>query len=305
MFLLQRLGLLALAGVAILVLAFGLFRFAIEVGVSPARYVVQDLAVMAAGLLGLFLCWRQGRRLQARRQAALEPLRQFKGHTLEARARPLVQILALTIFGLLAAGCIWLVLKGGHDFRLLACAVLFTAIFALMVPLVRSQYRAGGPTLRLDARGLDHVWYGTVPWTAVHGVFHRQVKIKQTTVHTLMLGVSEPARYLGRMPRIARLMAGKLALPRGRYGVVEIALNALDQDPFLVASAATELRARVSPPPVPGWYPGMDDESLELSLELAYLANDPDRLPSEEMVARLQAVERRMKAQTERLRARR
>ena len=305
MYFLQRLLLLGLAGVALLVVGFGFFRFMIEVGVSPTRYVVQDLAIIAAGLLGLLLCWRQGRKLVARRQAELEALHQFKGHSLEANARPLVQVLALSFFGLLAAGCGWAVLQGDDDVRLLLCAALFTVLFVLMVPLMRSHYRPGRPTLRLDARGVDHVWFGAVPWSAVHGVYHRQLKLKQTTIHTLVLGVSGPARYLGRMPWIARLMAGKLRPSRGRYGAIEIGLNPLDQHPLLVASAAATLRGRASPPAVAGWHPGMDDETIEVSLEMGYLAENPDRLPPDELLARMQAIEPRVRAMTDRLLGRR
>ena len=305
MYFLQRLLLLGLAGVAVIVAGFGFFLFTAEVGISPARYVVQDLAIIAAGLLGLLLCWRQGRKLAARRQTELETLHQFKGHSLEANARPLVQVAALAFFGLLAAGCGWAVLQGKDDVRLLLCAVLFTVLFVLMVPLVRSQYRPGRPTLRLDARGVDHAWFGAVPWPAVHGVYHRQLKFKQTTIHTLVLGVSEPARYLGRMPWIARLMTGKLRLPRGRYGALEIGLNPLDQHPLLVASAAAALRGRASPPAVAGWHPGMDDETVEVSLEMAYLVDNPDRLPPDEVLARMQAIEPRVRVMTDRLLARR
>lgn len=103
------------------------------------------------------------------------------------------------------------------------------------------------------------------------------------------------------MPWIARLMSGKLQPSRGRYGVLRIALNPLDKDPFLVADAAAVLRARVSPPPVAGWHPGMDDESIDVLLESAYLTDNPDRLSPEQVLSRLEALAPRMKKITDRL----
>lgn len=301
MYFLQRLSLLGLAGISLLLALYGLARFAIEVGVSPARYVAQDLAVAALGLAGLYACWRLGRGLQARRETALAPTRRFKGHTLEANARPVAQLLALAFLGLVAAGCGWAVMQGHDDIRLVLCGAFFAVFFVLMVPLVRSQYRPGRPTLRLDARGVDHAWFGTVPWTAVHGLFHRQAKLKQTTIHTLVLGVSEPAKYLGRMPRIARLMAGKLRLPRQRYGAIEIGLNALDHDPFLVADAASTLRSRVRPPHIVDWHPALDEESIDVLLESSYLTSDDHGLSPEQVLARMEALAPRMKKFTDRL----
>ena len=53
----------------LLVVVFGLFRFAIEVGESPVHFVVQDVGVMAAGLLGLWFCWRRSQHLKAEHDA--------------------------------------------------------------------------------------------------------------------------------------------------------------------------------------------------------------------------------------------
>ena len=75
----------------------------------------------------------------------------------------------------------------------------------------------------------------------------------------------------------------------------------LDGNRILVANAAATLRGRASPPAVPGWFPGMDDESIDVSLEMVYLAENPDRLPPEQVLARMQALEPRIKAMTDRL----
>lgn len=302
---LLRMLLATLAVLSLLVAAFGLFRFLIEVGESPMHYVIQDVGVFAAGVLGFALCWRQGKKLLAAREAALEQARRFSGHSLEASARLGLQIAGLAFFGLAAAGSTYLYLLRTEDWVLGLCAALFAVLFVLMLPLVISQHRGGRATLRLDGRGLEHAWFGQVPWTDVHGIFHQQQKIRSNTVHVLVLGVANPARYLERMPRAARLMQGGWTTPRGRYGKLQVPLNALDKDPFLVANAAAALRERVSPAPLKGWFPGMDEESIAVGLELAYLADNPDRLPPEEILRRMEAVEPRMQALTSRLRGRR
>lgn len=305
MYLAQRLLLATLAVLSLFVALFGLFRFLIEVGESPMHYVIQDVGVFAAGALGFALCWRRGRKLSADHEAALEKARQFSGHSLEARARLGMQVLALVFIGLAAAASTWLFLLRTDDWVLGLCAAFLAVLFVLMLPMVASYFRDGRATLRLDGRGLRHAWYGEVPWTDVHGLFHQQQKIKQSTIHTLVLGVSDPGRYHARLPWFLRVLRGLWTPPRGRYGKIEIPLNALDQDPVLVFNAATTLRGRVQPAPVIGWYPGMDDESIAVSQELTYLADNPDQLPPEEILQRMQAVEPRMLALTARLGPRR
>lgn len=305
MYLLQRVAWVSVAGISLLVALYGLFRFLVEVGESPLRYVVQDAAVFAAGVMGMVLSWRRGRSLKAMREAALDQARQFTGHALEASALPVRQALALAVIGALAAGCILMYLQKPGDMLLGFLSGAFLLLFVLMVPMVMSHYRRGRPALRLDGRGVDHAWFGEVPWTDVHGIFHKQFTIKYTTVHSLLLGVSQPGRYLGRMPWIARVMAGKWSLPRGRFGVIEIPLNPLDQDPLLVVNAAEALRDRVSPSRLRYWHPSLDDESIAIGLETEYLGQNPDRLPDEELLQRMEALRPRMQAMADRLLRRR
>jgi len=301
MYLVQRFFWVMLAGVSLLLALFGLFRFLVDVGESPLRYVVQDAAVFAAGVLGMALCWRQGRKLKALREAALDEARRFAGHVLEASARPAIQALALGVFGALAAGCTLMFLHKPGDLALGLLSVGFALLFALMVPMALSQHRRGRPGLRLDGRGVDHVWFGEVPWSDVHGIFHKQFTIKYTTVHSLLLGVPQPARYVARMPWIARLMTGKWTLPRGRFGYIEIGLNPLDKDPLHVVNAAQALRDKVSPSRLPYWHPALDDESIAVGLEVEYLGHNPDRLPDDEILRRMEALQPRFQAMTDRL----
>jgi hypothetical protein len=79
MYLLQRFAWVLVAGISLLVALFGLIRFLAEVGEAPVRYVVQDAALFAAGVIGMALCWRRGKQLEAAREA---------GPRLQARGRP-------------------------------------------------------------------------------------------------------------------------------------------------------------------------------------------------------------------------
>lgn len=301
MYLLQRFAWVMVAGISLLVALFGLFRFLAEVGESPLRYVVQDVAVIAAGLMGLALAWRRGRNLKAVHEVELAQVRQFTGHKLEASARPVMQALALGVFVALAAGCTLLFLRHPQEWVLGLLSGAFVLALVMMVPMVMSYHRRGRPALRLDSRGLEHAWFGEVPWSDVHGIFHKQVTVKHTTIHSLLLGVSQPGRYLVRMPRVARVLTGKWSLPRGRFGVIEIPLNPLDKDPVLVVNAAEALRDRVSPSRLAYWHPSLDDETIAIGLETEYLGQNPDRLPVEEILRRMEALQPRMQAITDRL----
>lgn len=301
MYLLQRFAWVAAAGVSLLVALFGLFRFLVEVGESPLRYVAQDAAVFAAGVIGIVLCWRRGKQLRAAHEAELDEVRRFTGSKLEASARPVVQVLAVGVFGALAAGCTLMYLSQPGNVILGLLAAGLSLVFVLMVLMAMSYHRRGRPALRLDGRGVDHVWFGEVPWPDVHGIFHKQFTIKHTTVHSLLLGVSQPGRYVARMPWIARLMTGKASLPRGRFGYVEIPLNPLDKDPVQVVNAAEALRDRVSPARLGYWYPLLDDESIAVGLEMEYVGKNPDRLPEEEILQRMLALQPRLQAMTDRI----
>lgn len=304
MYLAKRLLLLALAGLSLLVAAFGGFRFLIEAGQSPLRYMVQDAAVFAAGALGLFLCWRVGRKLKEGHDAAQEAARRFDGDVLEASMQPVKMVLALLVF-LGMAGVSWLIYLDKGDWRLAAGAIVMAAFCALLVPFAWVQLRHRGPTLRMDARGLDHALYGWVPWSDVHGIYLDIKTIRHVKVMRLVLGVSNPARYRSRMPWIARLLSEQLRTPRGRYGTLVLALQSMDVDPLRIVSAAEVLRDRASPPRLRYWTPWMDQESISMGLELAYLESDPEDLSPEEKLRRLEALDPRIRAVAHQLQGRR
>ena len=299
-FVLLRLMLAAIAVVSLGVALFGLFRFLIEVGESPLHFVVQDVGVFAAGVMGMALAWRQSRKLEARQALAVAHVPPFVGYSFQASAQPWKQALGLVFFGLMAAFMLWLFLyEGGWQVGLIAAACV--AVFVLMIPLVASHYRQGRPTLHMDSRGLEHAWLGEVPWTAVHGLFHKTQTHRGITVHSLVLGVADPRTYVARMPMIARLMSGYGSLPRAHYGHVAIPLNPLDQSPLAVVNAAQALRDRVSPPSLAHWHPDLDEEWIAIGLESEYLAQNPDRLPEHELRARMEALQPRLQAMTDRL----
>ncbi|MFY2762904.1 hypothetical protein [Arenimonas sp. MALMAid1274] len=289
MYLAKRFALLVLAGVFLLVAAFGVFRFLVEAGHSPLRYVVQDAAVFAAGVMGMFLCWRTGRGLVTRHEAALEQGRRFTGDVLEASMSPWKQVLGIFVFVLMAAvsGLMYL---DDRDWRLALCAIFFALLSALLIPYCILLYRPGRPTLRMDAAGFDHALYGWVPWQEVHGIYLDIQTIRNHELKRLVLGVSNPGRYRSRMPWVARLLSEQPFKSDGRFGTLSIGLQGLGMDPLRVFNAAQVLRDRASPPRLKHWHPSFDHHTIAVALELDYLAENPDRLPPEEIGRRLDAI---------------
>ena len=299
-FVLLRLMLAAIAVVSLGVALFGLFRFLIEVGESPLHFVVQDVGVFAAGVMGMALAWRQSRKLVAKSAADAPYARPFVGYSFQASAQPWKQVLALVFFGLMAAFTVWLYFEEG-GWEVGGLAVACVVVFLLMIPMVASHYREGRPTLHMDSRGLEHAWLGEVPWTAVNGLFHKTRTHRGITVHSLVLNVSDPRTYVARMPWIVRLMSGHASLPRARYGDLAIPLNPLDQAPLAVVNAAQALRERASPPGMPSWQPELDEEWIAIGLESEYLDQNPQGLSEHELKLRMEALQLRLQAMTDRL----
>lgn len=299
MYLLKRLGLLLAAFFCILVAAFGLIRFSIEVGESPMSYVVQDVAVALAGLMGLWACWRRSRQLKARREAEESRVPEFTGQRLEANARALTQGLAIGLLALSSAFCIgWLVTKPGWMAG--AVTLLMVTITLVLGATSAALQRGGRPALVMDGHGLDHAWFGRIPWDQVQGIHFKEVQIKHTRVFSLVLGVRHPDRFVAQTHWAVRLIQNKRRGTGALSGVLEIPLNPLDQPPRQIHAAAMALRQRVQPPLVEHWYPGMDDADIALADDASTLMADLERMSPEQALERLQAMAPRMQASSER-----
>lgn len=304
MYLAKRFFLVTLAGLGLLAAASGMFRLWKDAGVSPSRHALPDVGIVAAGLLVMALCWGWGRRLKAAHEAALDEMRRFTDDMLQASTTPWKQVLALVFFLALAAVS-WLLYLQNGDWMLALCAVVTAVFCVLLVPFSLAQYRHGKPTLRMDAHGFDHAFYGPIPWSEVHGIYLHVQRIRNIEVKRMVLGVSNPSRYLARMPWVARLFTEQLRLPKGRYGTLVVAVQGLGMDPLRIVNAAEVLRDRASPPRIPYWTPSMDHETIAQSLELAYLERNPDGLPPDEVLRRLEAVHPNFRAMSHQLSGRR
>lgn len=290
--LLSRSSLLLVGVASLLLMAFGLFRLAIELGVSPARYVVQDLALALLGGLGLWWSRRQSRRLQqAREREAVAAAR--SASRFEANARTWVQGLVVLVLLAIAAGSGVAAYRNG-DPGLVLLAVGLLLVAWLVAALAASHHRGGQPTLVMDVHGLDHAWYGKVRWSDVQGIALRTLEVKHNKIHSLVLGVESAERYLAARPWIVRIMQTARPKPVRGYVELEIPLNPLSALPVAIEAAARELRSRTYPPPVDPWFPGTHVDDMKLRRELQALDADMAQLPPEEALRRMLALEPEM-----------
>lgn len=250
---LMRLGLLLLAAFFILLLYLGLKRLSVEWGVSPLRYIVQDLSLALAGALGLAASWGLSRRLQAWLDALFRDPPLFTGDRFEARARPYGQWLVFAVLALGSLACLrWLLVEPGFKPAMVTAIVLGTT--ALMFSLLRSLYRRGQPAgLQMDLRGLTHPWYGHIPWADVHGMNFQETEIRGHWVFTMVLGVAAPDLFLDRMPWAIRLLHGRWFRTGQPMGALHIPLNPLGKPPREIYAAAWALRHRVKPDLLSHW----------------------------------------------------
>lgn len=253
MMFLLRIGLVLFATLFCLLALFGLLRFSIEVGESPMRYVVQDVGVFFAGVMGLWGCVWYWLRLKAREDALFLNPPAFTGDLFEARVRRPAQGLGLFFFTVLSLFSLsWLVREPG--FKSAAATAIIVGVTALMGLMAVSMYRDGRPAaLQMDTRGLTHPWYGHIPWTAVHGMNFQETQVRASWMFTMVLGVGSPDLFLLRMPWIVRLMQGRWLTAGQPTGAISIPLNPLDKPPREIYAAAWALRHRVQPAMLSHW----------------------------------------------------
>jgi hypothetical protein len=245
---LLRFGLIMAAVFFALVMAFGLLRFSIEVGESPVRYVVQDVGVFLAGVMGLWGCWVFSQRLQARIDALFREPPPFTGDRFEARVRRPMQALALALLVLISlASLYWFLREPGPKPAIVS--VLMVGLTALLGSTSISMYRNGKPAnLVLDTQGLSHPWYGHLPWAEVAGMNFEEIQVKGTWMFTMILAVSKPDRYFSRMPWVIRFLHNQWPATGQMFGQLMIPLNPMDKPPREIYAAAWALRHRVQPP---------------------------------------------------------
>lgn len=299
MYFLKRLGLLLAATAFLLLSGFGWLRFSIEVGVSSPYFVIQDALFGVAGLLGVAACAWKARQLKARREADEAQVPAFTGTRFEAHARVGVQLVAVLFLGLMAvAAGFWFKVEPGLESG--AVAALLTVLTVLAGVSARSLHRGGRPALSMDPYGLEHVWFGRIPWQKVHAVDLREVRIKHSRIHTLVLGVENPDRYVTNMPWLVRLMQNKWSLGGAARGKLEIPLNPLSAPAREIHAAALALRLRVDPPLAGHGVQRTTAADAALLAELDVLSKQMDHLTPEQVLERVQALQPRMDALRER-----
>jgi len=92
-----------------------------------------------------------------------------------------------------------------------AAAVLF---FGLCACLTIGRLLRRRPELVLTAEGLTHVMLGSIGWSQIAAVGIREIKVRTGSQRVIELVLHDPAAYLARAPRMARI-AGRANLRLG------------------------------------------------------------------------------------------
>lgn len=263
--LLARIGLLLLAAVFIAAFLFGLFRFINELGVSPLRYVLEDLLIAVAGASGFAACLLKSRKLAKQQRAEFDAV-VFTENRFEANVRRGPMLLAGLLL-LIAFGALGLSLaQDPIDTGKIALSGSFVLLMLLLMSMLLLQRRSGRPSLVMDSFALDHFLYGPIRWDHIQGAHLREVHIRGTKLHSLHLLVSSPGRYLANAPWLQRLFLTQ-ARREAAIGEIVLPIQNLDQPPASVNKAFLALRSRTSPPLLEGWMPGASPETIKLLRE--------------------------------------
>lgn len=268
---LARIGLLLLGIACSLVLLYGVLRFITELGISPMRFLIEDALVALAGAAGLTASVLGWRRLQAAAKARAPAARPtFEGSRLEAGLKPM-RVFAILLGGAALGGLGWLMFNasmGGSkpvDATLWLSGLTLIAAGLGCLALVWSFYRPGRASLVVDGQGIDHAWFGLVPWNRVTGI-HLQHTIGRHESHCLVLRVSEPGQFLGagRLPGIFASRVRKEA----RMGALHLPLDMFKCDPALIHEAALKFRSSLQLPFLTTWHPAFSEAQAERQLAL-------------------------------------
>lgn len=268
---------LARLGLVILAIAFGVgflfevLRFFAELNESPLHYVLEDVGIGLACAAGFAACSKKyqqigvAQRAQAAANAAASSHMAFSGSRLEADANKLFSIVVfLIVAAIFLLPCFLVWIQPAADVRLIILAVLGPLVVVYLGLFLLANFRAGKPTLVMDAYAFDHAWYGPIRWDQVLGM--RLLEIKRSRAskqYVLTMCVAKPGRYLQQMPWVMRMFLTRQRLDAA-VGDLRIPLNILNQPAALIKAAALTFRRRVSPPLLEFWSPGMSAEQVFL-----------------------------------------
>jgi hypothetical protein len=142
-------------------------------------------------------------------------------------------------------------------------------VLAYLAAILLPYFTRPGPALVLDREGVEHIWFGRIPWDQVHGIgLTHQDLIRGYTQVFLVLGVREPGCFLERRPNALRLFERAKAR-EAETGDLLIPLHVLDKSPDRVRNVALDLRGRVSPPRSASWFPGIDPQAFAANSQLS------------------------------------
>ena len=267
----NQIGLVVLGAAGIIASLVGLVVLGGTWGESGAGGKAILLGVIGLGAVGLYTSHRALEKMRSfdadeSLREGLHQAAEFRGDHLEAsvRSASIVLMVVLTLFvAAMAVACVGLLLSGrkGSLVPGLLGVPLFALVAAYASQVLWRACFSGRPWLRMDTRVIDVLPYGAIPWQDV--VAMRTGLEMQTKRPVLTLVVRQPGRYL-RGNWLNRMFAGgQLAAD---IGELRIPVGLLDVHHATVSEAARQLRARVQPPLLEAWIPGMTGEQARQQL---------------------------------------
>ncbi len=297
--LMQRLGLILVAIAFSFVLAVGVARVLDARNALPPAPLAPGAGLMLLGLAGMVACRWLWLRAQARREQQIQAALAFSGQRFEARARWLARLILLLAFVAVSAVLVYSVVRQ-PSWGLAGLTAFWLLLTALIAALLFSMHRSGGPTLVLDAAGIEHGWIGRIPWEQVHGIALVQNRTPRQDVHSLALGVDGAERFRKQVPVLARWIARAFAPAERIEDVIHLPLENLDKDPRQVHAAAVALRGRITPGTIPSWHPRLSRADFQIAEELRRLEDPESGLSPDEIRDRLRSLEPKVRASHER-----
>lgn len=274
---LQRVALMILMLAALTVAWQGAQQLQHALAFAPGTMPWRPTLKLAGGLLVVAWGWQRLRRLGRERDAALKAHARKPGRRFQASSNPMLQAMVLVVmlgFSLL------LLFEPDLDLRYQrAGGVLMLLLTIYCGWVVIGSEPDDTPMLGMDAGGLDHAWFGRVPWHEVHGIalLHEEVVIHRHTqrVPLMVLGVARPDRYVQRGSVAVRLAQEQPFATGAAFGELRIPLAPLDERPARVVRIASSLRQKVEPPVLPGWRAGMTEIEVRRLARASAAAGPP------------------------------